>query len=207
MTNTFDQVPVDRGAAQRPDTRRRLLDATVALIAEVGWGGVTSRAVAERAGVNNGVVHYHFGSMDGLRRAAAMHGLTAATSGALADFVAADTTGDALRGLVDALRAVDLSGPVATVSLEAMLHAPRDAEIARMLREMLAPFRQAVERKLSHDVDAGRIAAAVDVDGLAAALTALVDGLVLHALVDPALDVDRATAAIAALLHDGRGDR
>jgi AcrR family transcriptional regulator len=44
----------------RPDVKEALLQAAAELIAEVGWGRVSSRMVAERAGVNNALVHYHF---------------------------------------------------------------------------------------------------------------------------------------------------
>ncbi|MGI8829528.1 MAG: TetR/AcrR family transcriptional regulator [Candidatus Limnocylindria bacterium] len=43
-----------------------LLDAAEALLVEVGHAGVTVRGVAERAGVNQGLVHYYFGSMEEL---------------------------------------------------------------------------------------------------------------------------------------------
>lgn len=49
-------------------TRDRIVAATASLIAEVGWGAVTSRTVAARAGVKPGLIHYYFGSMDDLRR-------------------------------------------------------------------------------------------------------------------------------------------
>ncbi len=41
-------------------TRQRLLDAAAELIAERGWGQVTTRAIAERAGLPHGTVSYHF---------------------------------------------------------------------------------------------------------------------------------------------------
>jgi AcrR family transcriptional regulator len=43
-----------------------LLDAAETLLVEVGYAGVTVRALAERAGVNQGLVHYYFGSMEEL---------------------------------------------------------------------------------------------------------------------------------------------
>jgi AcrR family transcriptional regulator len=43
-----------------------LMDAAEGLLYEVGYGGVTTRAVAEAAGVNHGLVHYYFGSMEEL---------------------------------------------------------------------------------------------------------------------------------------------
>jgi AcrR family transcriptional regulator len=41
-----------------------LLDAAEALLIEVGYAAVTTRKLAERAGVNHGLVHYYFGSME-----------------------------------------------------------------------------------------------------------------------------------------------
>lgn len=51
-------------------TRTAILDATEALMAEEGYAGVTTRRVAERAGLKSQLVHYHFGTMDELFRAA-----------------------------------------------------------------------------------------------------------------------------------------
>ena len=42
------------------------MDAAEDLLYEVGYAGVTTRAVAEKAGVNRGLVHYYFGSMEEL---------------------------------------------------------------------------------------------------------------------------------------------
>jgi AcrR family transcriptional regulator len=61
-----------RAGAQRQisDARQQatiaLMDAAEGLLYEVGYGGVTTRAVAEAAGVNHGLVHYYFGSMEEL---------------------------------------------------------------------------------------------------------------------------------------------
>ncbi len=41
-----------------------LLDAAERLLVEHGYAGITSRALAAEAGVNNGLVHYYFGSME-----------------------------------------------------------------------------------------------------------------------------------------------
>jgi AcrR family transcriptional regulator len=41
-----------------------LLDAAEALLIDEGYAAVTTRRLAERAGVNHGLVHYYFGSME-----------------------------------------------------------------------------------------------------------------------------------------------
>ena len=43
-----------------------LLDAAERLLVEVGHAGITTRRLAEEAGVNNGLVHYYFGSIENL---------------------------------------------------------------------------------------------------------------------------------------------
>jgi AcrR family transcriptional regulator len=48
------------------DTRRRILDATRARILADGYAGLSTRKVAEEAGVPLSQLHYHFGSKGGL---------------------------------------------------------------------------------------------------------------------------------------------
>jgi TetR/AcrR family transcriptional regulator len=43
-----------------------LLDAAERLLVEVGYAGITTRRLAEEAGVNHGLVHYYFGSIENL---------------------------------------------------------------------------------------------------------------------------------------------
>jgi AcrR family transcriptional regulator len=48
------------------ETEQSLLDAAERLLVEVGAAGITTRKVAEEAGVNHGLVHYYFGSVEHL---------------------------------------------------------------------------------------------------------------------------------------------
>lgn len=50
----------------RQQTTAALMDAAERLLFEVGYAGVTTRRVAEEAGVKHGLVHYYFGSMEEL---------------------------------------------------------------------------------------------------------------------------------------------
>ena len=56
--------------AQTKDARAAaetaLLDAAERLLVEVGHAGITTRRLADEAGVNNGLVHYYFGSNENL---------------------------------------------------------------------------------------------------------------------------------------------
>jgi len=52
--------------AAREEARTALLDAAERLLIEVGHAGITTRKVAAEAGVNHGLVHYYFGSIEEL---------------------------------------------------------------------------------------------------------------------------------------------
>ena len=48
----------------RREATEALLDAAEALLVELGYASITTRNLAEKAGVNHGLVHYYFGSME-----------------------------------------------------------------------------------------------------------------------------------------------
>lgn len=53
----------------RVDAEERLIAAAADLLGEVGPRAMSVRQIAERAGVNHGLVHHYFGGKDGLARA------------------------------------------------------------------------------------------------------------------------------------------
>lgn len=54
------------GAEHGLQVRERLLSTAIELVPERGWSAVSTRILAERAGVSPSVVHYHFSSMPAL---------------------------------------------------------------------------------------------------------------------------------------------
>ena len=61
--------------------RQQLLRTSVELIAERGWTAVSTRILAERAGVAPGLVHYHFASLRALLTEAALGATREAVAG------------------------------------------------------------------------------------------------------------------------------
>ena len=57
-------------------TRAKILEATAELIARDGWSGFSTREIAARAGVTQGIVSYHWRSKDELVREAALNATT-----------------------------------------------------------------------------------------------------------------------------------
>jgi AcrR family transcriptional regulator len=58
--------PAAQKTAARTAAEEALLDAAEQLLAEVGSAGITTRRLAEEAGINHGLVHYYFGSNENL---------------------------------------------------------------------------------------------------------------------------------------------
>ena len=55
-----------RKTSARSAAEDALLDAAERLLVDVGYAGITTRRLAEEAGVNHGLVHYYFGSNENL---------------------------------------------------------------------------------------------------------------------------------------------
>jgi AcrR family transcriptional regulator len=55
-----------QASVARQQTEEAFLDAAERLLVSVGHAGITTRALAEEAGANHGLVHYYFGSMENL---------------------------------------------------------------------------------------------------------------------------------------------
>ncbi|AUG75235.1 TetR family transcriptional regulator [Kitasatospora sp. MMS16-BH015] len=78
-TPTMPSAPAAPGAARAPQqdrsraTRRKLLEAAVECLAELGWNGSTVAVVAERAGVTRGAAQHHFPTREDLFTAAVEH--------------------------------------------------------------------------------------------------------------------------------------
>lgn len=95
-----------RVEAPRVDARTALLDAVEGILIDEGHAAATTRAVATRAGVNHGLVHYYFGTVDDLM------------------FAALDRVTTRLQARQEALYATD--GPFLPKWREAMRHLVQD---------------------------------------------------------------------------------
>jgi AcrR family transcriptional regulator len=176
------------------------LEAAAALIAELGWGRVTTRAVAERAGLPHGAVSYHFqgkqallseAALDLVERSFPLKELRAA--GSLAEVVSQ------MRAWAGGPAPVDLLGRA--VLLEAMREAGRDLMVRARLAGLLAEYRQVLADLVRAAQHRGHAPAGVDPAALAALLAAAGDGLLLHAMLEPEVDLAGAVEALGGLLH------
>ncbi|SDD17143.1 TetR/AcrR family transcriptional regulator [Auraticoccus monumenti] len=163
-------------------TRAAVLEAATALIAEVGWGRVSTRAVADRAGVRAGVVHYHFRSQQELLAEAATGAIAAMVQEWLALLQGSDGPEQALHRGVGALAELSPDHPMHLLFAETYLAASRDESVAERLRGVLVELRGGLTRWL---VEQG--VEPTTATTLAPLLAAALDGLALHRGLDPGL--------------------
>jgi AcrR family transcriptional regulator len=187
---------VPRGAA----TRRRILDAASTLVAERGWGAVSTRLVAQRAGVNPALVHYHFGSKEALLRRAVVETIEAEIAAAVQPLLAADRLTEGLDAAFSAIDRFDPASPSGVLLAEAMLRATRDPAVRATMATELAGFRRELAQRLRSAIAAGEVRSDLDPDATACALAALLDGLLLHRLADPAVELGGLGHTIGALM-------
>jgi AcrR family transcriptional regulator len=133
----------DRSAA----TQRRLLDATVDCLVDVGWSGTTTTLVAERAGVSRGAQLHHYPTKDALVLAAVAHLIDRRA----AELTAEASTLPALPGRERVNRVVDLlaasfTGPLFAAALELWVAARTDPQLRDALVSVEAQFGRDLHR-------------------------------------------------------------
>lgn len=191
MTKSSDQVNV----------KAALIEAALVEMAEKGWGGLRTRGVANRAGVNKGLVHYHFGSMNNLRLETVGMLMSGVVNEAAAGLVEAPTIAEGVRRFGEYLGSFRSDDPRGVVLMEAMLHVPREEWLEEMMLKELDFYEKALQKRIEADIAAGALGAETDPAGLATALTAALDGMVLHAYMRPGADLGSAAESLAVLVE------
>ncbi|WIY83401.1 TetR/AcrR family transcriptional regulator [Propionimicrobium sp. PCR01-08-3] len=166
------------------EMRTRLVDAAIEQLADDGMRGVTHRRVEQRAGVSQGLVKYHFGTLDGLIEAC-VERLADVELGSVMrvtpDQVAeAQETNTIPSKVWDAARntwqAITAHPGLIRARYELFLHAARNPELQDIVRRGRARFIAAAAKSLP---------LAADPQAAARMVIALVDGLVLHQISAP----------------------
>lgn len=187
-----------RGPGSRA-TRERLLAGAAELIAERGWGRVTTRGVADRAGLPHGSVSYHFRGKQELLIEACMLAFSEAVP--LEDFAALSSVDELLALTAAEVGEVPAANPgLSRLMFEAMGEAERDEALRARMRTMLAEYRQVVVGVVEADQQRHAVRPEVSAQGVATLLAAVGDGLLLHALLDPDLDVADALETLRCLV-------
>lgn len=168
--------------------RARLVAAAIDQLADEGMRGVTHRRVEKRANVGQGLVKYHFGTLDGLIAAIVNHMAETELGSVMRvhpeERAAALATGEVppevWRAAREAYAAITSRPELVRARFELFLHAGRHPELQETIRAGRERFIDATAASLPCS----------DPRAAARMVLAVVDGLLLHQLSAPETEVD-----------------
>jgi AcrR family transcriptional regulator len=183
-------------------TRRALVDAAIESLRLDGYAGASARAIAARAGSNQSLVFYHFGSVAELLLAA----LDEVSDRRMQRYTAAVAGVDDPARLVAAATAIfreDLDEGYVTVLVEMIAGTATVPELAAQVAQRIAPWRAFARTAIESTIAATPLAALVPVDDAAFAVVALYLGMEMLSHLDgdrsPALSLFDQAARLAAI--------
>jgi len=180
---------VGRPTAGSRETREALISGAVAALKEQGFAGASAREIARRAGCNQGLVFYHFGSVTNLLLAA----LDEVSATRHKHYRAAVDRAEGLGELVDAAEAVfeeDLDAGHIAVLAEMIAGASATPGLAPEVAARIAPWREFAADTLGGVLSETPLSTVIEPDVAAHAVVALYLGLEMLAH----LDGDRSAA-------------
>jgi AcrR family transcriptional regulator len=187
--------------------RHGIVRSSVELIGEIGWSRVTTRKVAERAGVNNALIHYYFGSKENLLREAVISLFTEEFEGPLSSLIQAEDIVTGIDHLFTAIGELDVTQVRLIALSEAMLQGLRDDVIRSWTQQVLDETTKRLAEQISRDQRAGRVRSDLDPGGAALVIVGLIDALVLYRFNHPTLDLEPPRRAIHTMLKPEETER
>lgn len=178
------------------ETKARLIEACRASLQEEGIAGTSARAIARHGDLNQALVFYHFGSVDGLLQATARE--DSAQRAALYAERLADV--DTLAGLIAVGRAihdVETSRGSTAVLTQILAGSISSPELRASILAGMAPWTVLVEQALDRILAGTPLASAVPTADIAFAISSLFLGMELMAGLDA--DEDRVASLFTSL--------
>ena len=158
-----------------PIRRRQLVEATIAVIHEEGFGNATVARIARRAGISSGMVHHYFTDKDDLLFATMRHLLSDLRADAVSRLVGAPTPDARIRAIIDSCFG-DAQFDEQVFSAWLALYG--NARTSDRLQKILALYHRRLRSSLLHDLK--RLLPAPKASELAEGIAAMIDGLWLR---------------------------
>jgi AcrR family transcriptional regulator len=185
---------VAKGSQRSALTRRQFVDAAIESLKADGYAGASARSIAQRAGLNQGLIFYHFGSVANLLLAA----LDAVSEERL-HLYGAEVEGVTGPGrLVDVAEGIfrnDLDAGYITVLVEMIAGASSTPGLGSEVASRIQPWRQFAQSTIEASLGGSPMGAVIPAKDLAHAVVALYLGLEMLSHLDG--DVEPALALFA----------
>ncbi len=192
----------EAGSSRSAETRQRLVGAAAEALKEEGYGGASARAIADRAGSNQGLIFYHFGSVTNLLLAA----LDQVSAERLEHYSSAVADVGSPTELVDVATAIfrqDLDAGYVTVLVEMIAGASSTPGLGPAVAARIGPWTEFTQRAIEHLLDQTPLGSVVPAADVAYGVVALYLGLEMLTHLDgdpdPALRLLAHAKALAGL--------
>ncbi|MGH9008051.1 MAG: TetR/AcrR family transcriptional regulator [Acidimicrobiales bacterium] len=191
-----------RTASGSVETRRRLIEGAIEALRAEGFFGASAREIARRAGCNQGLVFYHFGSVGNLLLAA----LDEVSAARLGRYTSAVEAANGIHALIDVAESVfkeDLEAGHIAVLAEMVAGASSTPGLGHEVAARIAPWRDFAAHALQNALGSTVLPEMVPTEEVAHAIVALYLGLEMLAHLDgdrsPALRLFDQARQLAAL--------
>jgi AcrR family transcriptional regulator len=175
-------------------TKEKLLAAAAESLREDGIAGISARAIANRANVNQALIFYHFGSVAELVEAACRQGVDDSTAFYRAQFASVSSLGDLLT-LGRELHARERAAGNVAIMAQLLSGAQTDPTLVAAANYAMARWNTEIEVVVRRVLRDHPLAEVVDPAGMARAISAGFVGLELY----EGIDAEGAALAMAAL--------
>lgn len=191
------------GDGRSTATRRCLVEAAIETLKAQGFSGASARAIAGRAGCNQALVFYHFGSVTNLLLAA----LDAVSADRLEHYSAALESVSSTSQLVEVAYAIlreDLDAGYVTVLVEMIAGASATPGLGAEVAARIAPWKDFTRRAVEATLGRSALGSMVPADDVAYAIVAFYLGVEMLTHLDgdrgPALALFEHAKHVATLL-------
>jgi AcrR family transcriptional regulator len=164
------------GAERSARTRERLVDAAIETLKSDGYARASARTIAQRAGLNQGLIFYHFGSVADFLLAA----LDAVSEERLKLYASEVSSVDTASGLVDAAEGIfrnDLDAGYITVLVEMIAGSAATPGLGPEVAARIQPWRDFAKSAIGASLGDSPLSGLLPAEEVAHAVVALYLGL------------------------------
>lgn len=193
-----------KGSERSARTRRQFVDAAIETLKSDGYAGASARLIAQRAGLNQGLIFYHFGSVANLLLAA----LDAVSEERLLLYGAEVSSATSPIQLVDAAEGIfrnDLDAGYITVLVEMIAGASSTPGLGPEVASRIQPWREFAKSTIEGSLGHSPLSSVLPAKEVAHAVVALYLGLEMLSHLDgdpePALALFAHAKQLASLVE------
>lgn len=164
-------------------TRGVILEATVQVLVREGYEGVTTRRIAEAAGVNIGTLHYHFGSKEALLSEAVLTNLRRFQQTLREEVEKESNIRASLEMGIQVCWKAAREENVSLIRYDFILKTMRQNAGKEVIQSVYQGYTELIAEQVQKYVaEGGKLSNDLSPEGIAQAVVALVDGIILRYL-------------------------